>query len=55
MELQLDEGWVEAELAGDFPHLGLVYAQLEARPAKTPRDVKRAAARTSPTATPAAR
>lgn len=40
MELQLAEGWVEAELAGDFPQLGLVHAPLEARPRKSPRDVK---------------
>jgi DNA/RNA-binding domain of Phe-tRNA-synthetase-like protein len=40
MELSLSEGWVEAELAGDFPELGLVYTQLEARPRKTPPEVK---------------
>jgi DNA/RNA-binding domain of Phe-tRNA-synthetase-like protein len=40
MELQLSEGWVEAELAGDFPELGLVHAPLEARPRKSPPDVK---------------
>ncbi|MEA2420606.1 MAG: hypothetical protein QOE60_2812, partial [Thermoleophilaceae bacterium] len=40
MELQLEEGWVEAELAGDFPELGLVHAPLEARPRKSPRDVQ---------------
>jgi DNA/RNA-binding domain of Phe-tRNA-synthetase-like protein len=40
MELQLAEGWVEEELAGDFPELGLVHAPLEARPRKSPRDVK---------------
>jgi DNA/RNA-binding domain of Phe-tRNA-synthetase-like protein len=40
MELQLEEGWVEADLAGDFPELGLVHAPLEARPRKTPREVK---------------
>jgi DNA/RNA-binding domain of Phe-tRNA-synthetase-like protein len=40
MELQLAEGWVEAELAGDFPELGLVHAPLGARPRKSPRDVK---------------
>jgi DNA/RNA-binding domain of Phe-tRNA-synthetase-like protein len=40
MDLQLEEGWVEAELAGDFPELGLVHARLEARPRKSPRDVK---------------
>jgi DNA/RNA-binding domain of Phe-tRNA-synthetase-like protein len=40
MELQLAEGWVEEELAGDFPELELVHAPLEARPRKSPRDVK---------------
>jgi DNA/RNA-binding domain of Phe-tRNA-synthetase-like protein len=40
MELRLEEGWVEAELAGDFPELGLVHTPLEARPRKTPREVK---------------
>jgi DNA/RNA-binding domain of Phe-tRNA-synthetase-like protein len=40
MELQLGEGWVEEELAGDFPELGLVHAPLEARPRKSPPDVK---------------
>ena len=40
MELRLAEGWVEAELAGDFPDLGLVHTPLQARPRKTPRDVK---------------
>ena len=39
-ELELEEGWVEAELAEDFPELGLVHAPLEARPRKSPRDVK---------------
>jgi DNA/RNA-binding domain of Phe-tRNA-synthetase-like protein len=40
MELELEEGWVEAELAEDFPELGLVHAPLAVRPSKTPRDVK---------------
>jgi DNA/RNA-binding domain of Phe-tRNA-synthetase-like protein len=40
MDLKLEEGWVEAELADDFPELGLVHAPLEARPRKSPRDVK---------------
>ena len=40
MELELAEGWVEAELAEDFPELGLVHAPLEARPRKSPADVK---------------
>lgn len=41
MELQLEEAWVEAELAEDFPELGLVHAPLEARPRKSPPEVKR--------------
>jgi len=40
IELELEEGWVAEELAGDFPQLGLVYAPLEARPRRTPPDVK---------------
>ena len=40
MELQLEEAWVEAELAEDFPELGLVHAPLEARPRKSPPEVK---------------
>ena len=40
MELELAEAWVEPELAGDFPELGLVHAPLEAKPRKTPREVK---------------
>ena len=40
MELELAEGWVEAELAEDFPELGLVHAPLEARPRKSPGEVK---------------
>jgi DNA/RNA-binding domain of Phe-tRNA-synthetase-like protein len=40
MELQLEEGWVEAELAGDFPELGLLHTPLDARPRKSPPEVK---------------
>ncbi|MEA2332671.1 MAG: hypothetical protein QOH58_2809 [Thermoleophilaceae bacterium] len=40
MELELAEGWVEAELAGDFPELGLVHTALAARAVRSPRDVK---------------
>lgn len=40
MELELAEGWVEDELAGDFPDLGLVHTPLDARPRKSPPDVK---------------
>jgi DNA/RNA-binding domain of Phe-tRNA-synthetase-like protein len=41
MELQLTEGWVEAELAEEFPELGLVHTPVEARPRRSPREVKR--------------
>jgi DNA/RNA-binding domain of Phe-tRNA-synthetase-like protein len=40
MDLRLEQGWVEEELAEDFPELGLVHTPLEARPRKTPREVK---------------
>jgi DNA/RNA-binding domain of Phe-tRNA-synthetase-like protein len=39
-ELDLEEGWVEAELAEEFPEIGLVHMALEARPARSPREVK---------------
>jgi DNA/RNA-binding domain of Phe-tRNA-synthetase-like protein len=41
VELQLSEGWVEPELAVDFPDLGLVHAPVETRPRRSPREVKR--------------
>jgi DNA/RNA-binding domain of Phe-tRNA-synthetase-like protein len=40
MELALAEGWVEAELADEFPELGIVHASLEARPGRSPLEVK---------------
>jgi DNA/RNA-binding domain of Phe-tRNA-synthetase-like protein len=40
MELELSEGWIEAELAEEFPQLGVVHAPLEARPGRTPIEVK---------------
>jgi DNA/RNA-binding domain of Phe-tRNA-synthetase-like protein len=40
MELELSEGWIEAELAEEFPHLGVVHAPLDARPGRTPIEVK---------------
>jgi DNA/RNA-binding domain of Phe-tRNA-synthetase-like protein len=40
MELELAEGWVEAELAEEFPQLGLVHAPVEARPGRSPVEVK---------------
>jgi DNA/RNA-binding domain of Phe-tRNA-synthetase-like protein len=41
MELELTEGWVEAELAEEFPQLGVVHVPLEARPGPSPADVRR--------------
>jgi DNA/RNA-binding domain of Phe-tRNA-synthetase-like protein len=40
MELELAEGWVEGELAEEFPQLGLIHAPLEARPGRSPLEVK---------------
>jgi DNA/RNA-binding domain of Phe-tRNA-synthetase-like protein len=40
MELELAEGWIEAELAEEFPHLGVVHAPLAARPGRSPVEVK---------------
>ena len=40
MELQLEEGWIEAELAEEFPQLGVVHAPLDARPGRSPLEVK---------------
>ena len=39
-ELDLRDGWVEPDLAEEFPQLGLVYARLEVRPARSPQSVK---------------
>jgi DNA/RNA-binding domain of Phe-tRNA-synthetase-like protein len=40
MELDLRVGWVSPELAEEFPELGLVHAPVEARPGRSPREVK---------------
>ena len=40
VELNLVEGWVEPELAEEFPELSLVHACLDVRPSKSPREVK---------------
>ena len=47
MELELDlrEGWVEPELADEFPELGLTHAPIEARAGRSPREVKNRLAR----------
>ena len=41
MELDLREGWVEPELAEEFPELGLCYAPVEAVPTRSSREVRR--------------
>jgi DNA/RNA-binding domain of Phe-tRNA-synthetase-like protein len=38
--LELEEGWVEPELAEEFPELGVRYARLEVRPIPSPKTVK---------------
>jgi DNA/RNA-binding domain of Phe-tRNA-synthetase-like protein len=40
MELELTEGWVEAELADEFPDLRLVHTPLEVRPRRSPPEVE---------------
>ncbi len=40
LELELVEGWVEAELAEEFPELRLVHTALAARPGGSPRELK---------------
>jgi DNA/RNA-binding domain of Phe-tRNA-synthetase-like protein len=40
MELDLREGWVDPELAEEFPELRLHYAPVDAVPARSPREVK---------------
>ena len=40
LDLDLREGWVQPELAEEFPELGLTYAAVDARPARTPAPVK---------------
>jgi DNA/RNA-binding domain of Phe-tRNA-synthetase-like protein len=41
VELDLRSGWVDEELAAEFPEIGLVHAPIAARPARSPREVKR--------------
>jgi DNA/RNA-binding domain of Phe-tRNA-synthetase-like protein len=40
MKLDLAEGWIEAELAEEFPELGVLHAPLAARPSPSPFEVK---------------
>ena len=39
-ELDLMDGWVDPELAEEFPDLGVVYAPVEARPGRSPVTVR---------------
>jgi DNA/RNA-binding domain of Phe-tRNA-synthetase-like protein len=40
VELDLVEGWVEPELAEEFPELSLVHASVDVSPARSPKAVK---------------
>jgi DNA/RNA-binding domain of Phe-tRNA-synthetase-like protein len=40
MELELTEGWIESQLAEEFPELGLVHAPLRVRPRRSPPEVR---------------
>src|SRR4029450_10885827 len=39
-QLDLVDGWVEPELADEFPQLSLVHARVEVHPGPSPREVK---------------
>jgi DNA/RNA-binding domain of Phe-tRNA-synthetase-like protein len=39
-DLELVDGWVEPELAEEFPELSLVHACVDVRPQRSPREVK---------------
>ena len=39
-ELDLVDGWVEPELAEEFPELRLVHASMDVRPTASPREIK---------------
>ena len=41
MDLPLTDGWVEPELAEELPGIGLVWTPVDARPGKSPPDVRR--------------
>jgi DNA/RNA-binding domain of Phe-tRNA-synthetase-like protein len=40
-DLDLRDGWVEPELADEFPEIGLTHAPIDASPGRSPREVKR--------------
>jgi DNA/RNA-binding domain of Phe-tRNA-synthetase-like protein len=39
-ELDLRDGWIEPDLAEEFPQLGVLHARVEVSPARTPASVK---------------
>ena len=39
-ELQIEQGWVEPELRGEFPELALYHARVETGSGRTPREVR---------------
>jgi DNA/RNA-binding domain of Phe-tRNA-synthetase-like protein len=40
VDLELVDGWVEPDLAEEFPELSLVHARVDVRPRRSPREVK---------------
>ena len=40
VDLELVDGWVERELAEEFPELSLIHAEVDVRPKRSPRAVK---------------
>jgi DNA/RNA-binding domain of Phe-tRNA-synthetase-like protein len=40
LDLELVDGWVEAELAAEFPELRLLHARLDVRPTRSPPEVR---------------
>jgi DNA/RNA-binding domain of Phe-tRNA-synthetase-like protein len=40
LDLELVDGWVEAELAEEFPELRLLHARLDVRPTRSPKEVR---------------
>ena len=40
LDLDLEDGWVEPELAEEFPELSLVHARLDVRPKRSPPEVR---------------
>jgi len=40
LELELEDGWVERELAEEFPELRLLHARLDVKPTRSPPEVR---------------